>query len=111
MRQDKYPDNHAGSRRRKSEMMEGVYAGPDYFAQQRPDPQMMQTVYAGPDYYAQPVRPPIGAPAPDPAQPVSAAQPQGANTATKWCHACGMPLLENAKFCIECGAVVPRDDA
>ena len=104
-----YPDNHAEGRRDDPRMMEGVYAGPDFFARQQ-DPRMFQAVYAGPDFYAQQNTQFHGAPAPRTDAPdkwapqVVEAKPQ------KYCTVCGMPIAAGAKFCTECGTPLPRDD-
>ncbi len=118
MKDKEYPKSHAGKSGDNKRMMEGVYAGPDFFAQQNPQmfqtvyagpdfysqqpPQMFQTVYAGPDYYTQPNAQPIGAPAPTQTN----VKPQ------KWCPECSRTIDADAKFCPNCGAaqpVVPND--
>ncbi len=126
-----YPGNHAFGKQKKAKMMEGVYGGPDYFAQQ--DPRMFQTVYGGPDFFAQqstqtPVPAPgqYGVPAPAVAdekkrkwcascgRDIDASSkfcPEcGAPQTEKVCSACGAPIVPKAPFCVECGTPVPKDD-
>lgn len=117
-KQDDYPNNYAEGRRDKAKMMEGVYGGPDYFANQRP-PVISQPVYAGPEFFAQqsPQMFQTAYAGPDP-QPNAgmgigmARAPENADTKPrKWCHACGNTIDADAKFCSECGAPQPGSDA
>ena len=108
-----YPENHADRKKNDRRMMEGVYGGPDYFAQQRPDPMMFQAVYAGPDFYnPQSAQPggfaPPAAPAPSPAAQL---QSPSDDPDRKYCPSCGTPLDKCAKFCHECGTPQPSADA
>ena len=87
--------------------MECVYAGPDMMG---PPPEMMMCVYAGPDYFSGVTREPAGAPAPEETGRPAPERPRPDSGKYCLCLSCGTPLSENAKFCHECGAPVPRDD-
>ena len=71
---------------------EAVYAGPEYF---NPPQQMFQMVYAAPGQYLSdiPAAPPL---------------PVQDDPNAKYCPNCGNKILENARFCHECGAVLPQ---
>ncbi len=112
MREKKYPENHARKERGDARMMEGVYAGPDFFAQQ--NPAMFQAVYAGPDFFAQqnPAMFQAAYAGPIPPDAGCFAAPPDENTKKlKWCKCCGRTIDADAKFCTECGTPQPSDDA
>ena len=101
MREKAYPEIHAQADPNDKRMMEGVYAGPDYFASQ--NPAAFQAVYGGPEFFAPQ----------DPAAAQTAyAAPLPENAKKrKWCEQCHRTIDADAKFCPECGAPQPRDDA
>lgn len=101
MREKAYPKIHAQADPDDKRMMEGVYAGPDYFASQ--NPAAFQAVYGGPEFFAPQ----------DPAAAQTAyAAPLPENAKKRrWCEQCHRTIDADAKFCPECGAPQPRDDA
>ena len=101
MREKAYPEIHAQADPDDKRMMEGVYAGPDYFASQ--NPAAFQAVYGGPEFFA-PQDPAA-------AQTAYAAPPPENAKKRKWCEQCHRTIDADAKFCPECGAPQPRDDA
>ena len=80
---------------------EAVYAGPQAFC----PPPVFQAVYAGPDFY-NPQNTPAGAYAP-PAEQTAPSAPQDDPNA-KYCPNCGNKVFPDARFCHECGAVLPQ---
>ena len=120
MREKAYPEIHAQADTNDKRMMEGVYAGPDYFASQ--NPAAFQAVYGGPEFFA-PQNPAMfqmayAAPVPQngaygiaASQKAYAAPPSENTKKCKWCEQCHRTIDADAKFCPECGAPQPRDDA
>ena len=88
----KYPWNKAKTDDPKA--FEGVYAGPDFFANNAP-PNNMQfmAVYAGPQMYNPPASPAAGAFLPDD---------------VRFCARCGVGIKKTDRFCRECGAKQPE---
>ncbi len=113
MQEKAYPEIHAQADPDDKRMMEGVYAGPDYFASQ--NPAAFQAVYGGPEFFA-PQNPAMfqmayAAPVPqNGAYGIAAPLPENAKK-LKWCEQCHRTIDADAKFCPECGAPQPRDDA
>lgn len=111
-RKKDYPKNHADGKPDKARITEGVYAGPDFFAQQRPDPMMFQAVYAGPEFFnPQNAQPGVYRPVPPVPSPSAQLKSPADDPDCKYCPSCGTPLDKSAKFCHECGTPQPSADA
>lgn len=82
-------------------------APPPFPAPKDMPPEMFMCVYAGPEFFSGPNGQPAGAFAPAPVEAPKSDGPLGEGQI--YCPNCGL-AINRAKFCSECGAILPQDD-
>ena len=117
MRRDKGPRMealYAAPRRPETGRMMLVYAGPDYFANRGKMQTPMAPVYAGPDFFAnrgnsqKPAAPGDAESGPSASRQDPQAQAEDGSFIV--CPVCGERVPRGGRFCMTCGARLPRDE-
>ena len=117
MRRDKGPRMealYAAPRRPETGRMMLVYAGPDYFANRGKMQTPMAPVYAGPDFFAnrgnsqKPAAPGNAESGPSASRQDPQAQAEDGSFIV--CPVCGERVPRGGRFCMTCGARLPRDE-
>ena len=105
---------YAAPRRPETGRMMLVYAGPDYFANRGKMQTPMAPVYAGPDFFAnrgnsqKPAAPGDAESRPSASRQDPQAQAEDGSFIV--CPVCGERVPRGGRFCLTCGARLPRDE-